>query len=207
MAELMRMLTDPAIRANVATAEPGATIAQHSPGRYRASGWDSWEEHPTVSEYTLDALGAWTRIDPGHEGEPVSFSGRAIGGCVETIDFLGTRFIDVPTFARDHALEGPIVYLDVCEWGTYDICQAMYALRHAGWFERATGILVSRTNAPARHGFTQHDAVRDALGMLEIPIIADVESGHVVPSLALVNGAPTTVTLGGSTATIAQHLV
>ncbi|MDN5789415.1 MAG: LD-carboxypeptidase [Micrococcales bacterium] len=191
---------------DIATAERGATVAQHSPGRYRASGSDRWEEHPDVSEYTLDAVGTWARIDPGHEGEPATFSGRAIGGCVETVGFLGSRFADVPAFVRECSPEGLVVYLDVCEWGAYDICRTLHAMRLAGWFDHATGVLVSRTTAPDRPGFTQRDAVRDALGILEIPIIADVECGHVAPHLAVVNGAPTTVALGGPTATIVQRL-
>lgn len=36
---------------------------------------------------------------------------------------------------------------------------------------------------------TQHEAVLDALGNLGVPIVADVECGHVPPYLPLVNGA------------------
>ena len=36
---------------------------------------------------------------------------------------------------------------------------------------------------------TQHDAVLDALGSLAIPLIADVECGHVYPMMPIVNGA------------------
>lgn len=36
---------------------------------------------------------------------------------------------------------------------------------------------------------TQHQAVLDALGPLKVPIVADVECGHVQPFLPLVNGA------------------
>jgi len=80
-------------------------------------------------------------------------------------------------------------------------------MRLAGWFDQANGILVSRTHAPGRPGFSQHDAVRDALGMLGVPIIADVECGHVAPHLALVNGALATVTAGPEECSVRQRLV
>ncbi|EWT01131.1 peptidase S66 family protein [Intrasporangium oryzae NRRL B-24470] len=179
---------------DVATAPSGTSLAQHSPGRHRTGGFDDFAAHPTVSEFTLDGTGTWTRIDPGHEGEAATVSGRLIGGCVETIGFTaGTRFGDVGAFARDYAPEGLLHYLDICEWSSFDICRALHGMRLAGWFDQATGILVSRTRAPDTAGFTQHDAVRDALGMLGVPIIADVECGHVPPHLPLVNGALTTV--------------
>ncbi len=179
---------------DVAAATPGDELRQHSPGRFRSSGWDDYAGNPTVSQMTLDGRGTWTRIDPGHEGEAAHFSGRLVGGCVETISFLaGGRFADIGAFARDHAPEGTVVLLDIAEWASYDICRALHAMRLRGFFDAANGVLVSRTNAPEPNGFTQHDAVRDALGMLGLPIVGDVECGHVAPFLALVQGATTTV--------------
>jgi muramoyltetrapeptide carboxypeptidase LdcA involved in peptidoglycan recycling len=99
------------------------------------------------------------------------------------------------------------VLLDIAEWGSYDICRALHAMRLRGWFDAASGIVVSRTQVPEPNGFTQHDAVRDALGRLGVPIVADVECGHVAPFLALVQGASTTVVHDGDTHSITQRLV
>ena len=192
----------------VAGASPGDELAQRSPGRFRSDGgWDDYAGNPTVTVMTLDSPGTWTRIDPGHEGEAATVSGRLIGGCVETIGFAaGSRFGAMADFAAAHAPEGLLHYLDICEWNSYDICRALHGMRLSGWFDQANGILVSRTHAPGRPGFTQHDAVRDALGMLGVPIIADVECGHVAPHLALVNGALSTVVHDDDTHTVAQRL-
>ncbi|MFC8656749.1 LD-carboxypeptidase [Streptomyces sp. JL1001] len=46
-----------------------------------------------------------------------------------------------------------------------------------------------RAAAPDTPSLTQHQAVLDALGPLNVPIVADVECGHVPPYLPLVNGA------------------
>ena len=157
---------------------------------------------------TLEGYGTWTRIDPGHEDEPVTFSGRLVAGCVETVGFLaGGRFADIGAFATDHAPEGTVVLLDIAEWNSYDICRALHSLRLRGWFDAANGVLVSRTHAPEPNGFTQHAAVVDALGLLGVPILADVECGHVQPHLALVQGAVTTVVHDGDTHAVSQRLV
>ncbi len=65
---------------------------------------------------------------------------------------------------------------------------------------------MGRTNAPDAPGFTQLDAVRSALADLELPVVVDVEFGHVPPQLTLVNGAVTDLVVAGATKTITQHL-
>jgi muramoyltetrapeptide carboxypeptidase len=192
---------------DVAGAAAGDELRQHSPGRYRSGGWDDYAGNPTVTEMTLDGRGSWVRLDPGHENEPVTFSGRLVAGCVETVGLLaGGRFADIGAFAHEHAPEGTVALLDIAEWNSYDICRALHAMRLRGWFDAATGVLVSRTSAPEPHGFTQHAAVVDALCVLGVPIVADVECGHVAPFLALVQGATTTVVHDADTHTVTQRL-
>jgi len=53
---------------------------------------------------------------------------------------------------------------------------------------RANAVIIGRTAAPGQPDLSQHEAVLDALGDLDVPIIADVECGHVAPYLPLVNG-------------------
>ncbi len=175
---------------DVASAPAGEVLTQHSPGRFHTGGWDDYAGNPTLEHMTLDGRGTWTRIDPGHEEEPVTFSGRLVGGCVETLSFIaGGRFADMSAFTASHAPEGTIVLLDISEWSSFDSCRALHGMRLRGWFDGCNGILVSRTSAPEPEGFSQHAGVVDALGMLGIPILADVECGHVQPFLALVQGA------------------
>ncbi len=191
-----------------AAAQQGEVLVQRSPRRFRASGWDDWEQHPDAGTWTLDTAGAWRRLDGGDPAAPVDVSGRLIGGCLETVSLLaGTPYGDVARFAAEHAPEGLVVYLDVLEWGAFDVARALWAMRHAGWFDAANAVLVSRTHAPDADGLTQDDAVRDALGDLGIPLLADVECGHVPPYLALVNGALARVQHGPAESVITQRLV
>ncbi|CAM3442376.1 S66 family peptidase [Isoptericola cucumis] len=193
----------------VASAGQGAELVQRSPRRHRSSGWDDYEEHPDVSTWTLDAPGSWVRLDAHADpDEPVDVAGRLIGGCLETVAPLaGTPYGDVRRFAAEHAPEGLVVYLDILEWDALYVGRALWALRHAGWFDAANAVLVSRTHAPDADGLTQHDAVRDALGDLGVPLLAEVECGHVPPYLALVNGALARVQHGPQESVVTQRLV
>lgn len=182
----------------------GATspITQEGAERYRAGGFDNWQADPTVEHYTLDTSGSWSSL---HEGS-VDVSGRLIGGCLEVLSPLaGSAYADIRAFGQQHAHEGLILYLEAAEDRAFSTGRALHGLRHAGWFEHANAVLIGRTGAPDSSGLTQHEAVRDALGMLDIPVILDVECGHVPPYLPLVNGAQARVIFDGDRQQIAQN--
>ncbi|AOR34430.1 hypothetical protein BFF78_28285 [Streptomyces fodineus] len=154
-------------------------------------------DHPAdPRDLTLDAEGAWSRLDGDAD---VDVEGRLIGGCIETIGHLaGAPYLDTSRFAGDEPL---LVYVEACEDNAFTICRHLHGmLPHArtpsrggtptaGFFDRAAAVLVGRTRAPDGRTLTRHQAVLDALGPLGVPIVADVECGHVAPYLPLVNGA------------------
>jgi muramoyltetrapeptide carboxypeptidase LdcA involved in peptidoglycan recycling len=178
-----------------------APFTQTSPGRYRGEGWDDYEHQPGVSEMTLDREGTWSVLGGG----PVDVSGRLVGGCIEVLVALaGTPYGDVPAFGRRYPDDGLLVFLEAAEADAYTIGRALHGFRHAGWFERATGILVGRTGAPDRPDLTQRQAVADALGSLDVPVVLDVECGHQQPFLPLVPGALGRVVVDGERREITQ---
>ena len=190
----------------VVTAPAGARIEQSASPRHRAVGFDRWEDDPTTTEFTLDAPGGWTPLDP-HAGD-VHATGRLIGGCIETVSILaGTPYGDLPAFAREHAPEGLILYLEASSDGALDIARHLWRMRLSGWFDTASAVLIGRTRAPDNPGFSQLDAVRSAFDGLDVPVVLDVDCGHVPPHLALVNGAPATLTVSKTTASIVQELL
>lgn len=208
---------------DVATALPGSTLRQSSPGVHRASGWDDWGVDPTVSQHTWDGTGGWRRIDEqvsgggaggvdgAHEG--LDLEGRIVGGCIETQSGIaGTPFgrtaalrgvgvggagvgeADGGGTVRSTSLaeagDGPLlVYVEASGEDALSICRRLHGMRLAGYFDGAVAVLVGRTSAPDSPTMTQDEAVLDALGDLGVPIVADVECGHVPPYLLLVNGA------------------
>ncbi|GHI07837.1 LD-carboxypeptidase [Streptomyces cellostaticus] len=169
---------------DIVSAPQGEPFSQTPPGRYRSGGWDDFRKHPEVRDLTLDAEGTWTRLDAAGD---VDVEGRLIGGCIETlVNLAGTRYLDTSRFAGDEPL---LVYVEACEDNAFTICRNLHGMRLAGFFDRAAAVLVGRTHAPDGRSLTQHQAVLDALAPLGVPVIADVECGHVAPYLPLVNGA------------------
>ena len=133
-------------------------------------------------------------------------SGRLIGGCTETIaNLAGTPYGDVRAWA-DGLDEPTIVYVEASDENAVNICRYLHALRLAGWFDRAVAVLVGRTSAPDHPDLTQREAVVDALGRLDLPIVWDLEIGHVPPHLPLVNGALARVVVDGDRREITQAL-
>jgi muramoyltetrapeptide carboxypeptidase LdcA involved in peptidoglycan recycling len=182
-------------------------VAGPGPHRQRDSGlvarWAPLTEDPRAVSWRLVGEGSWSLV----WRESLHVSGRLVGGCIETIaNLTGTPFGDVPGFGREHADDGLIVYLEAAEDGAAAICRNLHGLRLAGWFEHARAVLIGRTSAPDHEAMTQRDAVLDALGRLDLPIVLDVEIGHVPPHLPLVNGALATVTVEGETHEIVQRL-
>lgn len=178
-------------------------FVQRSPGRWRDTGWVDYAEQPAVSRFTLDAVGTWRVVGGG----PVDVSGRLIGGCIETLGpVAATPYGDVASFGRTYAEDGLVVYLEACEDSAYSIGRMLHSLRLAGWFEHARAVLIGRTAAPDAPDLSQDAAVLDALGGLGIPIVLDVECGHVAPYLPLVNGALARVVVDGDRREITQTL-
>ena len=183
----------------------GSSFTQVPPGRYRSAAHDDYEADPGIREMSLDALGSWTRLDG--DG-PVDVTGRLLGGCIETlVNLAGTRYADLTSYAREHASERLLVYVEAAEHDAYTICRSLHGMRLAGFFDAANAVIVGRTGAPDQPTMTQHEAVLDALGGLGVPIVADVDCGHVAPFMPLVNGALTRLEHDGSgTSRITQTL-
>jgi muramoyltetrapeptide carboxypeptidase LdcA involved in peptidoglycan recycling len=107
----------------------------------------------------------------------------------------GTPYGDVNAFAEREAPDGLVVYLEVAEADAAWTSRLLHHLRYAGWLERANGVLVGRTPGGSSDGFSQLDALHHALDGLPVPVLYDVDTGHVPPQLALVNGASAVVEL------------
>ena len=172
---------------DVVAAAPGATLVQQSHGWVRVEGFVDYAASPGVRQMHLEQVGGWVRLDGS---DPVDVSGRLIGGCIETLcNLTGTPYGNVSAWAARDAPEGVIAYVEAAGDDAATICRNLHGMRLAGFFDRAAAVLVGRTNAPALPSLSQHEATMDALAPLGVPILADVECGHVPPYLVLVNGA------------------
>jgi muramoyltetrapeptide carboxypeptidase LdcA involved in peptidoglycan recycling len=193
---------------DVVAAPVGSTLAQGAAPLHQGGEWPSVSENPAVREWEVTIPGSWKQLAPGKVGAVVQASGRLVGGCLETVAMLpGSPFGDMDAFARSYAPEGLIVYLEVAESNALTAARLLHHVRLAGWFDHANAVLIGRTGAPESRSYSQLDALRSALGDLDVPVLYDVDFGHLPPQLSIVNGALATLELDGTNGRLAQQLI
>jgi muramoyltetrapeptide carboxypeptidase LdcA involved in peptidoglycan recycling len=168
------------------------------------SGWSDFGA-ATGEPFALTEATRWKRLDGSTD--PVSFHGRLIGGCIDTIAWLaGSAYADVAGFSRAADAKGLIVYLENAELAPSAVLRALLALRRHGWFDDASGVLIGRTARAddAPDGLSYDDAVAATLGDLACPIVYDVDIGHLPPQMTLINGSMGHVQYAAGTGCIEQ---
>lgn len=122
--------------------------------------------------------------------DAVSFSGRLIGGCADVLrTIIGTPYDYVKTFCSGFK-SGMIWYLENCEMSVADFYRTLWQMREAGWFKNANGILIGRTRAnESMKDFSYEDVLHFAFDGLNVPVIYDVDFGHVELQWTMINGA------------------
>ena len=189
---------------DVASMRAGGSFEQHGAPRRRSRPWAAWSEEPLDRDSAYETPTRWRALDGENH---ITMSGRLIGGCLETVSLLaGTSYGDVPRFAREHAPEGTLVYLEASSSDSTSVLRMLRSLRLAGWFDDAKGVLIGRTDGADTPELSQEDAVRRALGDLDLPVLLDFDTGHQPPQMPLVNGALADVALTDTRASITQHL-
>jgi muramoyltetrapeptide carboxypeptidase len=177
----------------------GESATQSASTHWQAK-WRDFAKEPACV-YALTEPTRWRCLNRD-EHEPITFSGRLIGGCFDTLLALaGSAYGDVPGFVRRHAAEGSVLYLENAELSPMALVRGFTALRWAGWFEGLAGVLLGRSAAPDSKGATQlryGEAIERCWGALPCPVLVDVDIGHKPPQMTLVNGALATVHFGGS---------
>ncbi|MDR1643155.1 MAG: LD-carboxypeptidase [Clostridiales bacterium] len=159
-------------------------IQSSSPVRGNPVKWSESEASP----YELDQPSAWKMMQTGVSA---NFNGRMIGGCLEAIrDLIGTPYAPVPKFIEKYAHDGIIWVLDSDSMSAPEVYKALWQMREAGWFKSVTGFLLGRSSKCAsKNDFHFIDALEQALGKLNAPVIYDADIGRVPPRIQIVNGA------------------
>ncbi|MBM7601065.1 muramoyltetrapeptide carboxypeptidase LdcA involved in peptidoglycan recycling [Virgibacillus halotolerans] len=161
-------------------------IVQYSSDYYQSS-WEKTFKNPGTGFY-FDKKTEWKSLSKNKE---VAFSGRLLGGVVNTLQILiGTPFDKVDEFISKYTKEeGVVWYLETVGMTAAEIYRALWQMKFNGWFKNTNGILLGRASgyAPTKD-FTLEDALIEVFGD-EIPVIYDVDIGHMPPQNILVNGA------------------
>ena len=132
-----------------------------------------------------------------------------MGGCLDCLYHLtGTRYDQVKGFAERYADDGIIWFLESCDLNVLEIRRALWNLREAGWFSHVSGFLIGRPGIYGETilGLDQYEAVSGVLKEFNVPVLMDLDIGHVAPMMPLITGSLATVTANGNTVQIQMEL-
>ncbi len=118
--------------------------------------------------------------------------GRLVGGCLDCLTTLaGTRFDQVKEFSEKYKEDGLIWFLEACDLNVMSIRRALWGLKEAGWFSHVKAFLIGRPHIYGESfmGLDQYGAVTGVLGELGVPILMDLDIGHMPPQIPMMSGA------------------
>ncbi|MNO18006.1 Microcin C7 self-immunity protein MccF [compost metagenome] len=174
-----------AMWSEVLAAQADESILQHSSSRYQKE-WNFAEPSPCVFHLTEPTR--WKSTS----GADVHMQGRLLGGCIDVIRHLiGTPFGDVRYFQQHYIGNEPVLwYLENCEMSVTDLRRSLVQMKLAGWFANSAGLMFGRSaaNRPVED-YTAEDVYQALSEELQLPVLYDIDCGHVPPQLTFINGA------------------
>ena len=177
-------------------------------GRVNAvSGYDKWEkeslkdaEHPLMPYNVTEERVIRSYI--GRErSTKMEFSGRLLGGCMDClVNLLGTRFDHTKEFIEKYKEDGIIWFLEACDLNVFSIRRAMWQMEQAGWFENVKGFLIGRPMCYGQEmmGLDAYSAVLEVAGRKGVPVIMDLDIGHLPPMMPIIVGSIGKVLVSGN---------
>lgn len=144
------------------------------------------------------------------ENADISFTGRLIGGCMDClVNLLGTRYDKVAEFTERYKEDGIIWFLEACDLNLMGIRRAMWQMEHAGWFKYCKGFLIGRPRlgmGVEEFGIDSYQAVCEMLYPHHVPVLMDLDIGHMPPSMPLICGSMANVVSDGMTYRVEMEL-
>ncbi len=168
------------------------------------------EQHP-LEPYNCEKL-AMRRVFSRGEmrlGDGVAYmEGRLLGGCMDILAMLvGTAFDAVEEFNERYRDDGVVWFLESCDLNPMAIRRALWQMENAGWFDTARGFLIGRPLCGPETflGLDPNEAVCGILSKHGVPIVLDVDFGHVPPAMPLISGSFAKVTCMGNDVAV-EHI-
>ncbi len=121
----------------------------------------------------------------------IEFEGRIIGGCIDTFSLIsGTKMDNINNFISQFD-EGIIWYIDNCELTSLEFYRRLWHMDQMGYFKNVKGFLIGRSMMQQNDNiyFTFKDAVKRALSKYDVPIVYNVDIGHIPPQMTIINGS------------------
>lgn len=188
---------------SVLSTEKGGSILQRSSEKYQKE----WEfDNCTPHVFNLTEQTCWKSIS----NDSVEIQGRLLGGCIDAIrHIIGTPFGDVSGFREKYIQNEPVIwFLENCELSTTDLRRSLIQMKLSGWFNSCSGILFGRSaaNKPV-NGYAAEEVYKELSEELKIPIIYDIDCGHLPPQITFVNGAYAEIETSHGEGTVLQHFI
>lgn len=187
---------------------------QHASPRHQRGAAPDWSQQHRAG-YSLDTPSAWRVFDrwappalePANElPQEMVVEGRLLGGCLDVLSRLaGTPWADIRHWAQQQQ-EPTMIFLENAELGPHEYHRALWSLRLHDWFDRASAVLIGRHAPPdaPEGGFGFAQATRAAFADLKVPVICELDIGHVPPQLSIWMGAWGRLEISGSGAHLTQ---
>ncbi len=169
-----------------------------------AYGYDMWEKESLKTEEnplepyntTEKRITKYIGCDGGARIE-----GRLIGGCLDCLsNLVGTKYDMADKFNEKYKDDGIIWFMEACDLNPMGIRRALWQLKSAGWFKYAAGFLFGRPLCFGEEflGLDEYGAAEGVLGECGVPIIMDLDIGHLPPMMPLISGAKAVVEACGN---------
>lgn len=139
----------------------------------------------------------------------VNLKGRLIGGCLDVLTHLaGTKFCKIDDFNKRYKDDGIIWYLESCDLNVLEQARSLWFLRENGWFKNVKAFLIGRPQlTETMMDIDYKEAVLSQLKEFNVPIIIDIDVGHVAPSIPMLNGSVAKVQVKGGVGNIEFLLI
>lgn len=166
--------------------------------------WDDMDANPIAPYYVTepviikpyDCAGDMPRLMT--DEEKVVMEGRLIGGCLDClVGIRGTEFDHVQEFNEKYQEDGIIWFLESCDLNIMSMRRALWQLKHTGWFQHLKGFLIGRPLHFGEEMFDvdQYEAVLSMLSEYHVPVIMDLDIGHLSPMMPIISGSTAEVTV------------
>lgn len=141
--------------------------------------------------------------------DKAEFTGRIVGGCLDClVNLVGTSFDKVKDFNEKYKEDGIVWFVEACDLNVMDIRRALWHMENAGWFKYVKGFVIGR---PMKYNdtfgdFDHIEAVRGILAKYDVPMVMDVDIGHLFPQMPVISGVISKVVAKGNNLKIDYEL-
>ncbi len=147
---------------------------------------------------------------PETDSNFIDFSGRLLGGCTDClVNLLGTKYDKVSEFTKQYKEDGILWFLEACDLNLMSIRRAMWQMDHAGWFRNCKGFLIGRPRlgmGVEEFGIDHYQAAYEMIRKYNVPVLMDVDIGHLSPMMPLVCGSMARVLSDGVNYSVKMQL-